>query len=276
MINDGDLTTEAGVVANLAVKAASPHLFRELAVPFVVRDADQMVHALTDLLENPLEDPGRIRAAAEFLTVESFVDYVKAFQVKGRTKLFASAQGAEVTAYLDYHGPNTPSRVTHSARLKLKLSREWQTWFSNNKKQIPQATFAEFLEDNVLDIIQPDSATIIEAAKHLEAKKNVAFTSGINLRDGSIQFKYEEEIESRGKGDLEVPDGFIIRVSPFDRGTAVSVPVRLRFRITDQKLFFIYVMQQPENILETAFEGVIEEITEALGVKPLFGSVTFK
>lgn len=267
---------EAEVVAALAERAAVPHNTEGVRVPYLVVPEGHRVEALDKLLESPLDEPARIRASVDFVCSESFVAYVSAFRDAGRTRLFANAQAAEVTAYLDYHAPDAPSRATHSAKLKLKYSRQWSTWFGNHKKSLGQVTFAEFLEDNVLDIVHPDSATVIEAAKHLEAKKNVAFTSGINLRDGAIQFKYEEEIESRGKGDIEVPDGFIIAVSPFDRGLLVQVPVKLRFRINDQKLSFTYVMQQPEKIVEDAFDAVVNGIEQELDIRPLFGAVTFK
>lgn len=268
--------TDAEVVADLAARAALPSYLDHAVVPFVVLETGQQLQIRTDLLENPLEDPGRIRAAVDFPCVESFVSYVMRFRDEAHTTVFANETKQEVTAYLDYHAPGSPSRVTHSARLALKQSRSWWTWINSNKKQIQQAAFAEFLEDNILDIVQPDSSSVLEACRHLEAKKNVSFTSGINVQNGGIQFKYDEDIEAKGKGAIVIPDSFVIQVAPFERTVPVQIPARLRYRITDGKLFFFYVLAQPEKVVENAFADVVATLAKGLDTDPLFGSVAFK
>ncbi len=44
----------------------------------------------------------------------------------------------------------------------MRHSPEWDTWQSKDGEKCNQMDFAEFVEDNAPDIVNPDAATILE------------------------------------------------------------------------------------------------------------------
>ena len=62
-----------------------------------------------------------------------------------------------------------------------------------------QVDFARFLEENMPDVVEPDSAELLEVALTFEAKKSVEFSSGVRLANGQIQFQYDEVSPGHGE-----------------------------------------------------------------------------
>jgi len=226
-------------------------------------------------LERYMERPVRRRADAVFSTVESFTRYFKEF-ANANSQIFADPSGQIIRAILDYHNaiPDRPSWCTDKASLRFSLSLQWQTWKANHNRALSQVHFAEFLEDNSVDIVEPDGAAVLECAMNLEAKKTVRFKSAVNLDNGAAQFTFEEAVEGKGKGLLTVPTRFTLAIPIFEGGEPVQIPARLRYRIKDDVLTFTYLMDRPERLLKSAFDTVLEQIEEATSVKPFLGSVS--
>lgn len=221
-------------------------------------------------LEGFLPYPPRRRSDVLLRSVESFVDYVNLF--KGPTsRLFANKTDTSVVAILDYHDPDGKSSWGENrATLGLTLSPEWKTWSGLSGRQMTQVQFAEFLEDHYPEIIDPDGATVLEAASTLEAKKTVSFKSAKRLSDGTSQFEYSENIEGR-KGLLTVPTAFKLGLPVYENGELIEVHARLRYAIRDEHLTFTYLLNQPHRVLDTAFAQVLEEIEETTEIKPYLG-----
>jgi uncharacterized protein YfdQ (DUF2303 family) len=224
-------------------------------------------------LERFMPNPPRRSSDAVMRSVESFTDYVNLFR-SPNSRLFADKSGLRVTAVLDYHDPKgLPSWGENRATLTLSLSPEWKTWSGLSGKVLSQLQFAEFLEDNYTEIIEPDGATVLEAASNLEAKKTVSFKSAKRLSDGTSQFEYSENIENKGKGLLTVPHEFKLSLPVYENGEPVLVSARLRYAIRDEHLTFTYLLNQPHRILDTAFAQVLEAVEEATEIKPYLGVV---
>lgn len=246
-------------------------------IPYVVIGANQKVQSLEHLLPRPL----RRQASASFADVESFLTYVEDFRTP-TTRLFGhgltpNASAATVVAILDYHGEGADgeaSRCQHRATLVLSPNPTWMEWKVLDGKQMTQEYFAEFLEDHELDVTSPDGATLLETAKHLEAKKNVTFKSGINLTNGSVQFSYEEETAGVGKGKLTVPTEFTLSIPVFDRGEPATLRAKLRYRIHEGKLTFAFKLVAPREVVEAAFQQVLLKIEQGTGQQVLLGTVT--
>lgn len=261
--------------ARLAAQPRSPVEGRppgtpEAGIPYVILGAGQTVRDLEHLLPSP----ARVRAAVAFEDAASFGRYVKDWKGADITQLFASPRSRSITAQLDYHGDvDTPSWCDHTATLALPLSTEWLRWTSQDGKSMTQAAFAEFLEDNLPDIAEPEGAEVMQAAQHLEAKKSVAFKSGINLTNGAAQLTYDEQVESKGRGSITIPTRFVLGVPVFERGKLYRLAARLRYRIHEDRLTFAYHLDRPHKVLEGAFSDVLEEVQKATGLEALLGSV---
>jgi uncharacterized protein YfdQ (DUF2303 family) len=240
-------------------------------VPVAIIPPGYTVEAHEELLTSPL----RQRASASLSTVDSFILYVNKFGSANK-QLFANTLKSQVDAILDYHAESNgaASWCTHCASLSLQLSQQWQTWKSRHGRAMSQVEFAEFLEDNCPDIVEPDGAAVLEAASSLEANKTVKFKSGVNLSNGTVQITYDEQVEGKGKGQIIVPARFILGIPVFEGNDPIPVNARLRFRIKDDVITFTYLLDKPERILKDAFDLVLKHIEEGTEIKPFLGSVS--
>ena len=256
-------------------------------------------------LEKFADSPRRKRAHVTFYEAKSFIAYVVAHLLPGRTLITGTATelGGHFAAIIDYHGeeprpvnaetapattliaettPAATGNGEHTARLNLSTTPEWARWLGQNGKLLPQETFAEFIEDNLADIVRPDAATILEFAQGLQGKKEVSFKSGRNLRDGSIQLEYVEAVTVQGSttrrdDSFKLPDRFTLGLVPFVGANGVEIEARLRFRIgTDGKLSFAFLLNRPYKLIEQAFEATRADIETGTGRPVLLGTAEIK
>lgn len=287
-----DHNTEAGVVADLAAAAARPliNVKREGVAVF----PDGQVINLEN--ERLADNPRRRRASVALVAALSFVEYLQRFSVPGRTIIFgqASETGGSFKAIVNYHDveripnvlPDSTDKSTldnpkpqwgdHVVTLKLSPTPEWSRWIAKNNVLIPQADFAEFIEDNAADIVAPDAAHLLDMASFLQGKKTVTFKSGRNLNNGTTQLVYSEEIENNaGRRDDTTlfPTHMIVRLRPFVGSAGVEIPARLRFRISESgKLSFQYVLDRPFKVIEEAFNAICAEFEAKLQIPVLLGT----
>jgi uncharacterized protein YfdQ (DUF2303 family) len=220
--------------------------------------------------------PERIIAHPKFQDQTSFCSYVNTYK-DDRTRIFADVAAASFVALIDYHGVGTdrnPEFVSHRALFPLTLSEEWKLWMQYHDKLVGQSEFAEFLEDNRADIVEPDSATLLEIAKDLQAKTDVNFASKVNSSNGASTLQYEENIKATvATGRIEMPEHFVIKIPVFFGESAVEIPARLRFRISDGKLKFQYKLYRPVEVRQHAFDVTRGEIATATTLEVLLGTL---
>jgi uncharacterized protein YfdQ (DUF2303 family) len=228
-----------------------------------------------------------------FHDAASFVEYFKEFG-KYSGRIFCDLRAARFEAVMDYHlGPVAPPPAEpeklqvvvdgvgptagwcdHKATYPCPKTVEWQTWESQNAKGMSQIDFARFLESNLLDIVRPEGAVLLETCRTLEARKSAKFASSIRLDNGETQFLYEEEIQgSAQKGKLNIPETFLLGIRPFEGSQAYKVEVRLRYRIKEGALTMWYELVRPHKVLEDAVAEIFDQIEDGTGVKILRGAL---
>jgi uncharacterized protein YfdQ (DUF2303 family) len=219
--------------------------------------------------------PDRILAHPQFKDSASFCSYVNTFK-DHRTRIFADPEKKTFTAALDYHGAGEmiPEFLSHRAGFTLSLSDQWNAWIALNAKQIPQATFAEFIEDNRRYLVSPDSATMLEVVQDLEAHIDVNFASKINRQNGSARLSYDEVVKgSVANGTIEIPENFTIGLPVFFGEASVQIEARLRFRVSSGKLNFEFKFYEPNEIMKQAFDVARGSIAAATTLEVLLGSL---
>lgn len=222
--------------------------------------------------------PSRVVANLKMQDAASLCSYVNSFK-DARSRMFGSVSALSFLAVMDYHpvaaGDITdPQFLSHRAEFPLKHSEEWALWIGKNDKLIPQTDFAEFLEDNRTDIVKPDSATMLEVAKDLQAHSEVNFASKINSQSGAATLQYDEQIKATvSTGQITVPESFTVRIPVFFGESPIDIPARLRFRVSGGKLSFQYKLQRPSEIIANAFEVVRQEIAAATTLEVLLGTI---
>ena len=216
--------------------------------------------------------PERIRANVNVLDVQSFAEYYRAY-ADAASRVFAFEPEAKVVAILDYHEDGkSPRWSQHRLTLNLRKSDEWNVWVARNNKQFTQMEFAEFLEQNGMDIVDPSPASMVEVARDLEAKSEVEFGGGARTSNGQIRFKYSETIKgSMANGAMEVPEQFRIGIPVFLGGEIVQLAALLRYRVQNGKLVLWYTLVRSDAAVREAFLAARDDIAEAIEVTIING-----
>ena len=242
-------------------------------VPFTLVPNGYKIESLESLaFSKHAEFPERKRGCICVTDTQSFLDYWSLYSDED-SQVFADPDGSRVRGLLDYHGMGSEKRprwCEHEVRLITTLTEEWKTWTEANRKQMEQRIFAEFLEDNAPDIIEPEPALFVEIARDLKAKSDVNFTSFVNEANGSVAFQYNENTQGTfGKGAIPVPERFRIRIPVYMGSDAVTIDVRLRFRINAGKLTLFYVLYRDAAVLRDAYQRTVKKIQDGIK-KPVF------
>jgi uncharacterized protein YfdQ (DUF2303 family) len=224
-------------------------------------------------LKQQLLTPERVCQHVTLLTSDDFLAYWRRFK-SDSSVVFGDERNATYRAIVDFHAANgTPKWCSHMATYACPKSKEWEVWNGSNGKRMPQAAFAEFIEDNYPDIIKPSHAEMIQVSTNLSAKKSVQFSQATRLDNGQSQLVYQEDVkgsvETKG-GTMKVPDGFTLKLAVFLGGPAYQLDARLRYRIDDGKLQIWYDLHRPHKVVEAATQAVTQAIRKGIGEDPMF------
>lgn len=258
--------TEAQAIASMSA------VFQELreidGVPVLILPEG---HAATPL-GHLLQQPARKRGTTVLSDEASFVAVVND-QQNHTTRLFSTINPPTFTAVFN-HVAHEAGWGDHQAKYNAPLSPEWKTWAAMDGKHSNQTDFAQFLENNLPDLVQPNGATMLEICRTLEAKKKVNFASSVRLSDGSTQFTYEEDVQgSAHKGQLAVPEQFVIGIPVFENGQPWRIDVRFRYRIQDGGKLILWIeLIRPHKVIEEAVKELRNSIAKATDLPILNGS----
>lgn len=215
-------------------------------------------------VEDYQERPNRIVTDHKFVSAKSFAEYVSRFGIDCMM-LTASSDKAQMYAVIDYHeGDGLPRHGTHKATYTARQTDKIKAWLSMCSKPLGQIEFGLFLEERAIDVIQPTAADIMEMVMQFEATKKVEFKSSTRLADGSRQFSYVEDNQTRG--GMTLPDKIIIRAPIYQGMEPQDITFLLRYRINDGSLKFVIEMHDKDEVLREAFERCVDAVTH--DVKP--------
>lgn len=251
------IESQVGDIERL-VRGSTVHLLPDtLEVPFVLIPEG---FKLKDLEEQQVK-PRRVREAITLNTVESFIDYLKEWG-DANSSIFADEPARSLGAVIDYHeDAKTPSWGTHTAGYTAKLSRELQAWQAAAGKPLPQVMFAEFIEDRIADVASPQGADLLERVLKLQILTKGVFGSALRLQTGEFSLQYSEEQE---KGSVELPEKLSLGIPLFHGGVSYKVDVRLRYRLAEGKVTFIYKLVDIDRLIEHAFSEVVQKVAASL------------
>jgi uncharacterized protein YfdQ (DUF2303 family) len=262
---------QAAIAAGAALGDPRSPVVDEKAGVFAVVPKEYKVEDLERFLPRPL----RIKESVLLHDTDSFIAYVNAFKLAGVSRIFFNTVEEEFVGVLDYHEVETPAWCGHTAAYKPRRSVEFETWMASNRKQMTQVEFARFLEENMPDVVEPNSAELLQVALTFEAKKSVEFSSGVRLNNGQIQFQYDEVVRGTAqKGTIEIPEQFVLGIAIHVNGPAYRIPVRLRWRLQEGKVAFWYEVVRPHRYIEDALKEMRERISVETTTVLLSGSIS--
>lgn len=184
------------------------------------------------------DTPEFVHRQVTLLNVDSFIDYLahntrtmnedfdevldpEYSHGAGELEMWADLDARTIKAVLD----GFDGLRKHAATLQLKLSREWSEWAAIDGKILDQVTFAQFIEDHLSTIAQPDGAQLLDICQTLEATKSAVFKQQTILASGQRGFRHEEQVEGKAgiKGDLTIPGELTLVLRPFQGSDPIPI-----------------------------------------------------
>lgn len=258
-----DVALEAARLADPVIQG--PHGARHIALPDGYRLHD---------VKDPFALPPYINATRTVVDERaSLAAYVNRFS-DHRSILVADYDSGRINALLDYHGCNSegelrPGPRQHTCILKLRDSEEFQRWSKMQGKFHSQAEFAAFLEENAIDVVDPEPAVLIEISRDLEATQGVTFKSSTRLESGDRAFVYENE--TRVKGEVRVPREFVLNIPLYAGEGPVMLRCAFRFRINAGGLELGFEWRRVEYQRQAYFAQIATQAAEETGLPVYFG-----
>ena len=265
-----DILATCGVLTALAAAGAEPTEignYQHVIVPQGYKRED-----ISEAIEKAQPAPNRKRGTVVVKDLDSLLLLCKD-QFPLDSFIYADPDARKITAVFNDTRGTAAGWRDHRATYACPLSPEWTTWNRENKRTMTQEAFAQFIEDNAPDCVAPDSATMIEISRTLEAKKKVNFASGIRLSNGQSELTYEEEITgTAGKGKLQIPETFQIGIAVLQGGPRYAVVARLRYRIQDKgQLVLWFDLDRPHKVIEDAARDVWTKVQADTGLPIING-----
>lgn len=253
--------TEAKTVADLAQQAFGSETI-EPGKLYLIAGEDGGVHQIST--DDYAPRPRRKEDINVHVSdAASFQAYLNKHGIGFETEITASVTEAWFNAVVNAGTVDQAGWGDHNIRLRLRASEEWSKWVQASGRLMDQAAFAEFIEDNAQNIVEPSSAEILEIAQSLQVKRGVAFESGQRLADGNVQFGYREETTATAgtAGQLSIPATLTLALRPFEGGEAYKVTAHFRYRLQGSQLTLGFKLQEPAKIREDAFIEIAREVS---------------
>jgi uncharacterized protein YfdQ (DUF2303 family) len=255
----------------------------------------QKLMSLKPLLDEYRDKPERIKGMARFSELQSLIDHINLF--KGDSSMVfcdRTSQVPSITAVFDYHARGAPDWTGHSAVYAFPLDPCWQQWMAKVDREQSQHDLCVFLEDHVCELRDAANPGIRAQASELEARYRLRFSdpttvsqavrelwvrtsseakSAVNIQNGDVRVAYTVESKAGiGTKTVEVPTAFLLEVPLFRAGAKHLIPVRLRYRAEEGKVFWTLSLVRADLVMDAAILEVIETLKDGTKLPVLLGT----
>lgn len=233
---------------------------------------------ISQATERAQDAPYRKTGTLKLKSIESLLNYTAAQKESNGSDatgiIYADPDSRTITAVLNDNKGSTPGWRDHRAEFKAEFTPEFANWFKTNSTPMGQTEFAEFIEDNIVDIAGEYGTTLLEIATTIQATTGINFSSAKRLQNGQVQMQYTENIDTRAgaSGSLEIPKEFTLGLRIFKNGAGYKIKARLKYRLASGAVKFWYELDRPERSIEDAFNDYVKTVTEQSGYTVLLGA----
>lgn len=290
--------TEAEAVAELAQKQTMSELVDVGgAKVLVTRDGEATsAESVKGFLDEYRDKPERKKGTATLTNLDSFIAHVNREKLE-HSAVFLNESGPRLVAVYDYQQPaaGEPRFHEHKAHYAFPLSDEWQAWMGKSGELISQREFAEFLEDQLTDVLDANTVKVradidalehatgghvatpqqlLEVSRGLKFKSNRSYANHEVLSSGDTQFTFEESTSAQTKAGqpLTVPTCFVISIPVFRLGAVYALAVKLRYRVcVDGSVAWGIALYKPEKRLEDALSEAAKRVESETGLPVFYG-----
>ena len=263
------------IAAGAALGDAKQHTDKETLPYMVIPDGYK-----SEVLAR-LDRPVRTSGTTQMSDARSFSDLYGRFAAD--SLIYASLNPAQFIAVLNDHKEEGPDWRDHRIVFQPKHSDPWNAWMKRNgadkafNLHIGNVEFAEWLEDQALDIVQPTGAAMLHMALSFKATESAQFSNAANLQDGSVTFDYQRTVQGSaigpGGGKCKIPERFTILIPVFDGPDEpkYKIEARFRYRLVGGGLRIWYQLERPNLVMEAAFKDLWKKIEKETGASILYG-----
>lgn len=269
MVFERNQLGDAQAIADVARQSVRPTPVAD-GTSLYITNSGQVID-LSPTYEQYAEHPRRITGTPTVHTHQAFETYIKR-HFTDELEVWADDQAQSVVAVFDSHADEA-GWGQHRLTLLLRQTVDWITWANQSGSMIKQTDFAEFIEDNIDNIVNPASADMLELAQSFQANSGVTFESSKFLDSGHRQLQYRESVEAKAgrRGQLDIPNHFELALQPYVGLDVYRVKARFRYRINDGDLLLGYKLDRPDDVLRTAFTETVAKIGADLNLTVLNG-----
>lgn len=231
-----------------------------------------VTHQLLDL-EQYAGTPRRARGTVQARTLDGVAEAIARHRTADRKPvMYHDAETLAVTVVLNDHRAGAgdaynddPGWRDHRITWTPTLTPEWKHWI-NNQGLHNQVRFAEILEDGEAEIAEPSAQDMLEIANTLHGTSSARYRAHGRPKTGVTQFLFEEtsDVKAGEKGDLSIPDLFVIVVRPFFGSDPYRVKARIRTRTNDGNLSIGYQLHRPDDVIRHAFDTHVAALIDGL------------
>lgn len=291
---------EATAVARIVERHIQPTMLElegpgGAKTPVLVLPQGLQAHSVKEYLDEYRTAPERREGTATFTELLSLVEHTNRFKDADSTLWANSGEAsASLTAVLDYHrkGPDgLPRFGLHRGLYEFPFSEEWKAWTAKNGAWMEQAAFAQFLEDRIQDVADPDSAfastrkfaeqlggisfaspsRLLELSRGLTVHVDERVTNKVDLGSGETTMHFETQ-HTEGGGPLKVPRAFLVQLPVFHAGQSYQLAVRLRYRAANGRVSWSYDIHGAKRAKDDAFREACEEASDKTELPLFFGA----
>lgn len=244
--------------------------------------AGRRIESLKKLIDAHRQRPERPTGFRTLTTTESFIEYVNRHKAE-HSVVFLDDRNPSRPELCAVFNPHVPGEAADwedfGAKYAFPMSDEWKVWRSE-KANLSQEAFAELIEQNIRDLVEPSTVpdsvkrTATEAkivlagpqkmlalSKGLTVNIDSKFTHKVNLQTGGGELFFKEEASDEHGNTLEVPGGFCLGIPVFKLGPLYPIAVRLRYRKASQTaLSWTLTLFDVERVLETCIASAAEDV----------------
>lgn len=236
---------------------------------------------VVDLSDKHLAQPRRKTGKVIVQDVASFKHYYGK-HADPNSETYVNIDTGTITAVLNAHREtDTDETVDDSARwgdhrviLQLRFTDAWERWTGIDHKMLTQERFADFIDDNRVDIVAPAAADMLELVQHFQTQTKVTFNSATVLSNGNRRLVFTEETTAGAgaKQQLEVPSELTLALAPFEDSEPYKVQARFRYRISGGDLLMGVWLDNADDIRRDAVKTVVDKLQEELAVVIMRGT----
>ncbi|MFI3903739.1 DUF2303 family protein [Ochrobactrum sp. S1502_03] len=249
----------------------------------LTRGSEPSISGVDHILEKYRVFPSRKRGTAHVQTLDALIDLTNRHKTED-SAIFANLDWTKpsLTSVIDYHRNTSggdADNCQHKIHYEFPLSDDWKLWIKNDAEIMGQQDFAIFLEDRIPDLASPtdgeiatierDFNTTVAAPSqlvNLSRKMQVNVSSQVKtetkLQSGEGQIQWEETHTGADGQPVKVPGIFILSIAPFFMGEKVRIPVRLRYRMSNQKVVWFYNIYRPDLVITQQVESDLLTLTK--------------